>query len=129
MMRQASNGLPVVLCLEDDGTTVVRTLRPLYYQTAIGLVVVPENFRSDGASMPRLFWRLIGHPFQMQYLREAILHDWLYRTQPCSRALADRIFYELLAGKVKPWRRRLIYLGLRLGGWIAWRQNRKELIK
>lgn len=128
-MRQASNGLPVVLCLEDDGTTVVRTLRPLYYQTALGLVVVPENFRSDGASMPRLFWRLIGHPFQMQYLREAILHDWLYRTQPCSRALADRIFYELLAGKVKPWRRRLIYLGLRLGGWIAWRQNRKELIK
>ena len=129
MQRQASNGLPVVLCLEDDGTTVVRTLRPLYYQTALGLVVVPENFHSDGASMPRLFWRLIGHPFQMQYLREAILHDWLYRTQPCSRALADRIFYELLAGKVKPWRRRLIYLGLRLGGWVAWRQNRKELIK
>lgn len=129
MMRQASNGLPVVLCLEDDGTTVVRTLRPLYYQTALGLVVVPENFRSDGASMPRLFWRLIGHPFQMQYLREAILHDWLYRTQPCSRALADRIFYNLLAGKVKEWRRKLIYLGLRLGGWIAWRQNRKELIK
>ena len=128
-MRQASNGLPVVLCLEDDGTTVVRTLRPLYYQTALGLVVVPENFRSDGASMPRLFWRMIGHPFQMQYLREAILHDWLYRTQPCSRALADRIFYELLAGKVKPWRRKLIYLGLRLGGWVAWRQNRKELIK
>lgn len=129
MMRQASNGLPVVLCLEDDGTTVVRTLRPLYYQTALGLVVVPENFRSDGASMPRLFWRLIGHPFQMQYLREAILHDWLYRTQPCSRALADRIFYELLAGKVKPWRRKLIYMGLRLGGWVAWRQNRKELPK
>lgn len=129
MQRQASNGLPVVLCLEDDGTTVVRTLRPLYYQTALGLVVVPENFRSDGASMPRLFWRLIGHPFQMQYLREAILHDWLYRTQPCSRALADRIFYELLAGKVKPWRRKLIYLGLRLGGWVAWRQNRKELPK
>ncbi len=128
-MRQASNGLPVVLCLEDDGTTVVRTLRPLYYQTALGLVVVPENFRSDGASMPRLFWRMIGHPFQMQYLREAILHDWLYRTQPCSRALADRIFYELLAGKVKPWRRKLIYLGLRLGGWVAWRQNRKEMIK
>lgn len=128
-MRQASNGLPVVLCLEDDGTTVVRTLRPLYYQTALGLVVVPENFRSDGASMPILFWRLIGHPFQMQYLREAILHDWLYRTQPCSRALADRIFYELLAGKVKPWRRKLIYLGLRLGGWVAWRQNRKELPK
>ena len=129
MQRQASNGLPVVLCLEDDGTTVVRTLRPLYYQTALGLVVVPENFRSDGASMPRLFWRLIGHPFQMQYLREAILHDWLYRTQPCSRALADRIFYELLAGKVKPWRRKLIYLGLRLGGWVAWRQNRKEVPK
>lgn len=129
MQRQASNGLPVVLCLEDDGTTVVRTLRPLYYQTALGLVVVPENFHSDGASMPRLFWRLIGHPFQMQYLREAILHDWLYRNQPCSRALADRIFYELLAGKVKPWRRRLIYLGLRLGGWVAWRQNRKELPK
>lgn len=128
-MRQASNGLPVVLCLEDDGTTVVRTLRPLYYQTALGLVVVPENFGSDGASMPRLFWRLIGHPFQMQYLREAILHDWLYRTQPCSRAQADRIFYKLLAGKVRGWRRRLIYLGLRLGGWIAWRQNRKELIK
>ena len=129
MKPPASNGLPVVLSLEDDGTTVVRTLRPLYYRTAIGLITVPENFRSDGASMPRFFWRLIGHPFDMQYLREAILHDWLYRTQPCSRALADRIFYALLAGKVKPWRRKLIYLGLRLGGWVAWRQNRKELPK
>lgn len=129
MNPQANNGLPVVLCLEADGTTVVRTLRALYYRTAIGLITVPADFHSDGASMPRLFWRLIGHPFQMQYLREAILHDWLYRNQPCSRALADRIFYELLAGKVKPWRRRLIYLGLRLGGWVAWRQNRKELPK
>lgn len=127
MNPQANNGLPVVLCLEADGTTVVRTLRALYYRTAIGLITVPADFRSDGASMPRFFWRLIGHPFQMQYLREAILHDWLYRTQPCSRALADRIFYELLAGKVRSWRRRLIYRGLRLGGWIAWRQNRKEL--
>ena len=129
MQRQASNGLPVVLCLEDDGTTVVRTLRPLYYQTALGLVVVPENFHSDGASMPRLFWRLIGHPFDMQYLREAILHDWLYRTQPCSRALADRIFCGLLTRKISRWRRELIYLGLRLGGWIAWRNNRKEAQK
>lgn len=76
--------------------------------------------------MPRFFWRLIGHPFSMDYLREAILHDYFYRTQKIKRKKADRIFYHLLKGRL-PIRAVLIYISLRIFGWIAWLENKKKL--
>ena len=108
--------------------TVVMILHDIAYITAqLGPITVPRGFESDGCSMPRLFWRMIGHPFDMRYLREAILHDWLYRYQPCDRKTADLIFRAALVGRVGPHRRWAIYWGLRIGGWLAWRRNRKRL--
>lgn len=127
MTKHDHQGLPVLFLLRDGGT-VVMILRDIAYTTAeLGPVVVPRGFESDGCSMPRLFWRLLGHPFDMMYLREAVLHDWLYRSQPCDRKTADRIFRAALVGRIGPIRRRAIYWGLRLGGWLAWRGNRKRL--
>lgn len=108
--------------------TVVMILHDIAYITAqLGPITVPRGFESDGCSMPRLFWRTFGHPFDMRYLREAILHDWLYRYQPCDRKTADRIFRAALIGRVGSVRRWAIYWGLRIGGWLAWRRNRKRL--
>ena len=89
-------GLPVSPYRRADGETVVVLYADMAYYTSKGLIVVPKGFESDGCSMPRFFWRLFGHPFDMQYLREAILHDWLYKVQMFNRKVADQIFREEL---------------------------------
>ncbi len=118
--------LRVELFRNSAGETVLRTLDPLTFHALGVKVKVPRGFSSDGASMPRFFWRLIGHPFQMDYLKEAVCHDWLYRTQKAARSFADLYFSALLRPKLSFWRRWSIYLALRLFGWIAWRINRKR---
>ena len=54
-------------------------------------VVVPVGFKTDGASIPRGFWWLIGSPFTGKYLRAALVHDYLYSVQITDRGVADRI--------------------------------------
>ena len=123
-----TQGLPLAFYLRQDGETVAVLLEDIVYDAGpLGRIVVPKGFESDGCSLPRFFWRMIGHPFDMRYLREAILHDWLYRYQPCDRRTADKIFREAMAGSVCPGRRRMIYWGLRIGGWPAWNRHRKRL--
>jgi hypothetical protein len=87
-------GLPLEFYKRSDGETVAVLLRDLAYYTSKGGIVVPKGFESDGCSMPRFFWRLFGHPFDMQYLREAVLHDYLYKTQIFDRATSDLLFKE-----------------------------------
>ena len=89
-------GLPLIFYKRHDGETVAVLQTDMAYYTSKGCIVVPKGFESDGCSMPRFFWRLFGHPFDMQYLREAILHDWLYKTQIFDRKAADLIFREEL---------------------------------
>lgn len=117
--------LDITMKVKPNGETVCTTLNNEVYYTPFGRYIVPPGFESDGASMPRFFWRLIGHPFSMDYLREAILHDYFYRTQTVTRKHADRIFLSMLKEKLSV-RSRIIHLALRLFGWIAWRKNKQK---
>lgn len=38
-------------------------------------VIVPVDYVSDGASIPRAVWSLIGHPFEGLFVRPAYDHD------------------------------------------------------
>ena len=88
-------GLPLIFYKRlEDGETVAVLQKDMAYYTSKGQILVPKGFESDGCSMPRFFWRVFGHPFDMQYLREAILHDYLYKTQIFDRKTADLIFRE-----------------------------------
>ena len=90
-------GLPLIFYKRlEDGETVAVLQTDMAYYTSKGIILVPKGFESDGCSMPRFFWRVFGHPFDMQYLREAILHDWLYKMQMFNRKVADQIFREEL---------------------------------
>ena len=79
------------------------------------LVLVPAEFVTDFASVPRLpftFW-LFGDIAQ----EAAVVHDHLYSTGEVSRAMADEVFAE--ASKVcgvSAWRRGPMWLGVRLFG-------------
>ena len=123
-------GLPVSPYLRSDGELVFVFYDDLKFtDTLIGDVVIPNGFHSDGCSIPRMFWTIIGHPLAIDYMREAFLHDWLYYTQPCARKIADKILYDEMkkSGRVGWFRRSLIYRGIRIGGWAAWNKHAKRI--
>lgn len=81
---------------------------------------------SDGATIPRLVWPLIGGPFEGDHRRAAILHDAAYASQDRPRWRADAMFFaamrcdgEALADSI------VMYLAVRLFGWHAWKSDKK----
>jgi len=60
-------------------------------------IIVESGYRSDFASIPRFFWRLL--PPIGRYTAAAVVHDWLCDKRPawCSHKLAARIFEEAMA--------------------------------
>jgi len=86
-------------------------------------ITVPKGFVTDFASIPQAFWTL-GFSPNGKYSRAAIVHDFLYWSQGCTRLEADNIL--LIAMKesaVPPTTRDAIYQGVRLGGGSAWDTN------
>ncbi len=95
---------------------------------AAGLIV-PSGFSSDGASVPRFFWRLVFPPGDQKALRAAFVHDWLYRTHPegWSREAADMLFLKLLLENGMPKLNAVLaWLGVRLFGAAAWQAGGRK---
>jgi hypothetical protein len=71
-----------------------RVLKQVFYKN----ITVPRGFVSDGASIPKIFWSIIGSPFVGLYLRASIIHDYLYSHQnyDYTRSQADKIFLEIM---------------------------------
>lgn len=93
------------------------------------VVTVRPGFRTDGASIPRLLWRVFGSPYDPDVLAAAIGHDALYRGRIVPRRDADAAFLAMMeAGGVGRRRRRLMWLGVRLFGWTAWLGHTPESV-
>lgn len=61
--------------------------------------VIPENYTWDGASIPRLFWRLIGAKTDNRFLIPSLIHDVLCENKDYvdnDRYFADKVFERLL---------------------------------
>lgn len=57
--------------------------------------MIPSGYRYDGASIPRLFWRLIGSKEDVRFLIAALVHDMLCEHKVYvdnDRYFADKIF-------------------------------------
>lgn len=112
-----------------------RTLAKLAYVSNVygpcdgRLVVVLPGLLTDGASIPRLFWRLIGCPLRGRYAPAALIHDGLYAAQHLPRETADALFREMLlelgVGRAKAW---AMYQAVRVGGGAAWRGHDPESV-
>ena len=87
-------------------------------------IIVHKGFTFDGASIPRLLWRLCGHPFEVSRVAAGLVHDWLYAARVTKRSTADAIYRAVLVevgwGKARAW---IEWTALRIFGWIAWRQS------
>jgi len=82
-------------------------------------VTVPSGFVSDLATIPSYFWWAL--PPTGRYGHAAILHDWLYWEQSCSRAVADRVFEVAMAElNVDLPLRKAMWAGVRVGGGKFW---------
>jgi hypothetical protein len=89
-------------------------------------IVVPMGFVTDFASIPQALWSLGLSPHG-QYSRAAIIHDYLYWSQGCTRAQSDRLL--LIAMKesnVGGFDEFAVYQGVDKGGASAWNANAIE---
>lgn len=85
---------------------------------------IPENFKSDGASVPRFFWRIVFPPGDSRALRAAFAHDYIYRTHPenWTKAEADKMFYDLLREDGVSWlAAQTAWWGVKLFGFSSWK--------
>lgn len=126
------------LYLKDTGVTrrglaVFELTRPLVYrfdgatESKFGgvrlRVIVPTGFRTDFASIPRVFWRLYNP--SGAWRAAAVVHDYLYsREAECPRFLADAIFRHLMEHQCRWWQRLPIYYAVRIFGRRAYRGGR-----
>lgn len=86
-------GLPPKVALLDEGRTV-KLLKPLTYVAESGeRWLVETGAIVDGASIPRVFWSLIGGPFEGKYRNASIIHDRFCDLRNRSWDATHRMFY------------------------------------
>jgi len=122
---------PPLLAFGDSQSWIM--LGPLVYTigTTSDRIVVPAGFVTDLASIPPEFW---GAPLKLtptgQYSRAAIIHDYLYWSQKCTRDQADRLLViAMKESNVGGFDAVAIYEGVHLGGERAWRDNAEAKVQ
>jgi Protein of unknown function (DUF1353) len=89
-------------------------------------IVVPKGFVTDFASIPQSLWSLGLTPYG-QYSRAAVIHDYLYWSQSCTRAQSDRLLViAMKESRVSGLDEYLVYRGVELGGDGPWNANAAE---
>ena len=110
------------------GSSIAYMAADLTYVDAKGRPhTAPTGMPTDGGSIPRFFWRVIGPPMASVYLPAAIIHDHIcYLVDHMAtfdvdsakqlRLTGDKLFYEMLlflgVNKAKAW---TMYKGVRIG--------------
>ena len=101
-------------------------------------LVCPEGMWTDGASIPRFFWRLVGHPMTSSFVKAAVIHDagymnkleWSYKEddewvlEDHTRKEVDELFLSLMKDLgVSWWRRTMMYRAVRWFGGGHWTER------
>jgi peptidoglycan/LPS O-acetylase OafA/YrhL len=118
---------PFVRAFADGANWMLQS--PLIYQIGNNpwaIVIVPRGFVTDFASMPQPLRALRDLlPSTERYGIPALVHDYLYWRQDCTREQADDIMeIALKNADVSVLERSLVHQGLRSLGQSAWEQNR-----
>lgn len=101
---------------------VVKSIADIRVTVGHQSFIIPKGFRSDLASIPRMFWRFL--PPWGCWRRAAFCHDALYRLGMFSRSECDTMFFHLMShDRVHPAAKWLLYLGVRIGGWWAFKKK------
>ena len=126
---KAALNTPRLQLFQGDGTNFV-LVDDLYYEInrTRRTIRVPSGFVTDFASVPwyaRSAISVLG-----RHSIPAIVHDYLYWEQRCSREQADAILFDAMDEyKSAAWQQWLVYYSVhwRAGG--AWEENKKDRAK
>lgn len=103
------------------------------------VVLIEKGTKSDGASIPKWAWLLVGQPFDGQFLEAALAHDvlchrsWIKKDYNL-RVIADSVFFYFLQRDGVPyWKRAVMYAAVRFWGrfsyWWRLKEAQSESIK
>lgn len=124
---QFRNFVEVSPFADGDNWFLTQELRYEIQDTGV-IVPVPKGFVTDFASIPRPFWSVL--PRWGKYGAPAVVHDYLYWDQQCSRDQADKILLIAMEEMdVGPVWRFIIHRAVSWGGAIAWKNNARMRAK
>jgi len=106
-----------------------KLVKPLYYHVGSPdskeIITVPKDFITDGASTPFGVRNLF--PKDGTYTPISAIHDYMYSLKGVlpkktyTRKECDQIFLEgMQVLNVPWWKRRIMYMAVRLAGWVKW---------
>tara|TARA_R100000664_G_scaffold25227_1_gene35192 strand:+ start:3371 stop:3730 length:360 start_codon:yes stop_codon:yes gene_type:complete len=86
---------------------------------------IPAGFIFDGASIPGVAKWYVDDDDHL--LPAALVHDYLYVNQPCTRKEADHIFWEIMIYTgVRRSQAYVCWLAVRIGGWRPWNRRKDQ---
>lgn len=100
----------VVVEMSQSGNQL-RLLKPVSFKDSNGRIwTAPAGSISDGASIPRSLWSVLGSPFSGEYRASSIIHDHYVTTRERSWQDTHKMLYEaLLASGVSRTKAQLLY--------------------
>lgn len=121
----------------DPGASLMYLAEDFVVQIGWRVCLAPKGMATDGASIPRVFWRLIGSPWTGKYRRPAIFHDAGYKgllqiksvdgdavDVRLTRDETDGLFLALMQAEGANWfLRQTIYRAVRVCGWASWQET------
>lgn len=111
-----------IIELLPDGRSVRLVDDLAFYDSADLCWPVPAGTICDGASIPRIFWSIVGGPFEGSYRDASIIHDWYCDTRSRTWQSTHRMFFEAcLAAGVDHAKAKTLYLA------VYWRGPRWEI--
>ena len=97
-------------------------LEPIYFEYNGVTEKIPAGYAFDGLSIPQIFQNVVNMNSTNNTLA-SLYHDYFFSLVcdiPITRKQADM----RLLNDIEGLGRYLIYIGVRLGGWYSWKQDR-----
>jgi len=93
---------PVRSIWMSDGRTMLITKTLVFTDAAGKAWTAPVDSIVDGASIPRIAWRMIGSPLCGRYRRASVIHDVYCATKNEPWQAVHRVFAEMMAADGVP---------------------------
>lgn len=111
----------VLVEFTSDINSTSKLLGEIEFENHKYVVKVKTGMSTDGASIPRFLWAIIGSPYVGKYRKSAILHDGLYRSQKLSKLDSDILFLDMMKSQnVNIIKRYIIFLGVIMFGYYSY---------
>lgn len=114
-------------CIKPSKGYEYRTCQPMRIKIDDKKFIIPKNFKTDLASIPRILWPVFA-PQYSGFVAPAILHDYLYRCDnDVNRKYADEVLYSaLITEQVTTFTASKFYTAVRLFGWSHFHKHHGE---